>query len=124
MSDDLKTYPELQNLELMKLRKQILDLEVENRKYKEILKENDLLDEIEDTTVNVVEVMCLSELNKLKELSDKGGLTLEDTKILDLLHKNLMLARGEVKPEKSKGKKKNEQTTVAELLSIVTGDKK
>jgi len=123
MSDDIKNYPEIQAMEIVKLKKQVIDLEIKLKNYETILKENDLIDEIDFSNVNTVEVICVSEINKLKEISDKGGLLPDDVKMLDLLHKNLLLARGKEPEKASKGKKKD-KVDVGELLSIVTGDKK
>lgn len=120
MSDkDFQSYPELQALEITKLRRKILDLEVEVRKYRDILQENDLLDEVDDSSISNEEAICLEQIKMLKELSDKAPLSLEDVKILDLLVKNLLAIRGKAPAEDSGKKKKKQTTTVADLLKIV-----
>lgn len=108
-------YPELDVLEISKLKKRITELEIELTKAQEVLKDNDLLDEV--LKVSDTEAICTNEIAKLKIASDNGILTLEDVKILDLLVKNLLAIKGK-SPEESKGKKKGAKS-VGELLSIV-----
>jgi hypothetical protein len=98
----------------------VAELEIELTKAQEVLKENDLLDEV--MKVSDTEAICTNEIAKLKIASDNGILTLEDVKVLDLLVKNLLAIKGKTPIESDKGKKKG-QKTVAELLSIVTGNK-
>jgi hypothetical protein len=114
-------YPELDSIEIESLKKQIKELQLQIGKYKALLQENEI-DLEEEPLKNTVELICEVEILKLQELSNKGGLTMEDTKILDILHKNLLLARGELKTEKKDSKKGAK--SVAELLSIVSGAKK
>lgn len=112
----MSTYPELDSLEIERLKNKISELEIELSKAKAVLKDNDLLEDV--SVVSEEEIICVNEIHKLKLASDKGILTFEDVKILDLLVKNLLAIRGksvaEVKPSKKKGTK-----SVAELLSIV-----
>lgn len=108
-------FPEIDNLEISKLKKKISELEIELAKAQEILKENDLLDEV--AKVSDTEAICTNEIAKLKIASDRGILTLEDVKILDLLVKNLLAIKGKA-PEEEVKKKKGAKT-VGELLSIV-----
>jgi hypothetical protein len=112
------TYPELDSLEIERLKKKVAELELELSKARSVLKDNDLEEEI--SNVSEAEAICINEIHKLKVASDAGILTLEDIKALDLLHKNLLLARG--KPAEEKKDKKKGAKSVAELLSIV--DKK
>lgn len=112
------TYPELDSLEIERLKKKVAELELELSKARSVLKDNDLEEEI--SNVSEAEAICINEIHKLKVASDAGILTLEDIKALDLLHKNLLLARG--KPVEEKKDKKKGAKSVAELLSIV--DKK
>jgi hypothetical protein len=111
----MSTYPEIDSLEIQKLKKRISELEIKLAKAESIIKDNDLDEEA--SSISDVEAICLAEINKLKVISDKGILSLEDTKVLDLLHKNLLLARG--KPAEEKKDKKRGAKSVAELLSIV-----
>lgn len=111
----MSTYPELDKFEIERLKKKVADLELELAKARAVIKDNDLEDEV--TEISDAEAICISEIKKLKVASDNGILTLEDIKILDLLHKNLLLARG--KPVEEKKDKKRGAKSVAELLSIV-----
>lgn len=108
-------FPEIDSLEIERLKKKVAELEIALLKARAILAENDLEDEA--PAISDEEVICVSEIHKLRVASDSGILTLEDVKILDLLVKNLLAIRGkgisEEKPKK-KGTK-----SVAELLSIV-----
>jgi hypothetical protein len=111
----MSTYPELDSLEIKQLKKKIAELEIELAKAQAILKENDLIENV--SQVSETEAICANEIHKLKVASDNGILTLEDIKILDILHKNLLLAQG--RPVEEKKDKKKGAKSVAELLSIV-----
>lgn len=50
---------------------------------------------VEKIRIQDEEMICLMQIQKLKESSMARTLTLEEVKKLDLLHKNLKLARGE-----------------------------
>lgn len=114
----MSIYPELDSIEIQKLKKRISELEIELSKAQAILKENDLIENV--SQVSETEAICTNEIHKLRVASDNGILTLEDIKILDILHKNLLLAQG--RPVDEKKDKKKGAKSVAELLSIV--DKK
>ena len=111
----MSTYPELDSLEIERLKKKVAELEIELAKAHSILRDNDL--EEETANISDAEIVCVNEIHKLKVASDHGILTLEDVKVLDILHKNLLLARG--KPVEEKKDKKRGTKSVAELLSIV-----
>lgn len=119
---DKDNFPELQettDLELLRTRKELLELKAKVAKYEEILKENDLLDAV--PTISDTEALCVKQLAKYREVVDKGiPLSMEDTKIIDLLHKNLLLARGKSVPAEDGRKKKKKEDTVdvAKLLQI------
>lgn len=114
----MSTYPELDSIEIKQLKKKVAELEIELAKAQSILKENDLIENM--SQVSDCEAICVNEIHKLKVASDHGILTLEDVKVLDILHKNLLLAQG--RPVDEKKDKKKGAKSVAELLSIV--DKK
>lgn len=114
----MSTYPELDILEIERLKKRISELEFELNKARTVIKNNNLEDE--SNNISEIEIICINEMHKLKIASDNGILTLEDIKALDILHKNLLLARG--RPVEEKKDRKKGAKTVAELLSIV--DKK
>jgi hypothetical protein len=111
----MSVYPELDNLEIKQLKKKVAELEIELAKAQTILKENDLLEKA--SQVSDCEAICANEIHKLRVASDNGILTLEDVKVLDILHKNLLLAQG--RPVEEKKDKKKGAKSVAELLSIV-----
>lgn len=110
-------YPEL--MEQTDNNKRLLELEVLVMKYKKILEENELLEDV--NKISDVESLCINELAKLKIISDNGILGLNEIKALDLLHTNLLRAKGQVS---DKEKKKGPVKTPAELLSILDGYKK
>lgn len=114
----MSAYPELDQLEIERLKKKVAELEMELAKAHAVLKDNGL--EEETANISEAEAICANEIHKLKVASDYGILTLEDVKVLDILHKNLLLARG--RPVEEKKDKKKGAKSVAELLSIV--DKK
>lgn len=111
----MSTYPELDSLEIERLKNKVAELEMELSKARSILRSNDL--EEETANISDAEIVCVNEIHKLKVASDHGILTLEDVKVLDILHKNLLLARG--KQVEDKKDKKRGTKSVAELLSIV-----
>lgn len=82
--------------ELQALRNKIQSLEGENIKLRILLKEATG----EDAPVESIsdeEVICVQEIAKLRGVSNDRALNLEEVKQLDLLHKNLKIARGENK---------------------------
>ncbi len=90
---------------------EILALKQENKKLKnQLTKYQVLLKEIEDEAdpnmITDVEVICISEINKLKEYSGQRELTTDEIKNLDILHKNLKIVRGENPRTKSQGNTK------------------
>jgi hypothetical protein len=117
----MSIYPELDSLEIERLKKKVAELEMELAKARAVLKDNDL--EEEAANISEAEAICANEIHKLKVASDNGILTLEDVKVLDILVRNLLAIRNNNtetdKKEKKKGKK-----SVSELLSIVEGVKK
>lgn len=118
---DKESFPELEHsddLALLKARKEIIELKAVLQQYEGILRENDLLEEA-PKTVSDAEGICIRELARYNELSQKGaGLTLEDVKIVDLLVKNLLLAQGKRPVEVEKKTKKEEKADVATLLKL------
>ena len=103
--------------ELKALKKRILELEREVAKLVEIIKANDLEDEIDNIDhTSDEEFICINEIHKLKDLSDKGLFTQEEAKTLDILYKNLRMIRG-LSSDKPKGKVK--EADIGKLLEIV-----
>jgi len=123
-SDSNKTLLGMEaTFEITALKKRIQQLEEENHKLKQILKDNDLEEEIEGLTQTVTdeEFICVNEIRKLKELSEKGLFTENEAKVLDILYKNLRAIRGQSPVDKSS--KSNKKADVAELFKIVEGSK-
>jgi hypothetical protein len=87
----------------------------ENVRLKRTLQEYGI-EEISDMTD--VEIICIQEIKKLKELSEFSSLTQDDAKTLDILHKNLRMARGEIVKKEPKGNK----ASISDLLKIVEND--
>lgn len=110
------SFPELDNLEIESLKKNLRDLNLQLAKYKALLQENEI-DIEESPTMSNEELICISEIAKLKDISDKAGLMIEDVKILEILVKTLLSIRGK-SPEPEKKIKKGAKS-VGELLSIV-----
>lgn len=93
------------------------ELELENEKLKKTLLDNGIQDN-KISLLSDVEVICVLEIKKLKVLSEKGLLNNNEVKALDILHKNLLQARGLYKNE-TKDSKKSGPKEVADLLKIV-----
>ncbi len=115
------SFPELEetsDLELLRTRKELLELKTKLAQYEAILAENDLLEDA-PKIVSDAELICTRELARYNELSQKGaGLTLEDVKIVDLLNKNLLLAQGKAPVVIEKKTKKEDKQDLATLLKI------
>lgn len=69
----------------------------------------------EEMHITNVEYICLKELDNLKHYAMNGGLTSDQAKVFDLLHKNLRMARGNVDKKEPPGK----AMTEGELLKLV-----
>lgn len=100
---------------------EIAALRVENTKLRnEITKYQILLNEIDsEANPNLVtdeEAICVEQIRKLKESSSKRTLTTDEVKKLDLLHKNLKLARGEI--DRVKNQNKAGQYSIKDLENI------
>lgn len=103
--------------EISALRKKIKELELENTKLQILLKEIN-----EDANPNMIsdtEATCTEQIQKLKENSSKRELTTDEVKRLDLLHKNLKLARGE--NARVGAKSKVNDMSADELTDLVKG---
>lgn len=82
-----------QEFEVSALKNEIQKLKTELTKYKILLNEVD--SDANPEIVTDTESICVMEIRKLKESSTKRQLSTDEIKRLDLLHKNLKLARGE-----------------------------
>lgn len=116
MSDDILGMEV--NFQLDALRKKVAELEKENLKLSQIIRDNDLdIDDISDMSDE--EYICLSQIARLKEQSDNMAFDQEQSKIFDTLVKDLNIIRGGNVKRKAKKKTKAE---VAELISIAKGE--
>jgi ribosomal protein S13 len=116
-SDDIiKEYTE--HVETLNQNTEIARLKTEIERLKQILVENDLEEEFTDTrSVSQEEQICIDGINHLSKLFANGTFTKDDAQMLDILHKNLRLCRGQSTGENSN--KKTKKASVSELLSIV-----
>lgn len=111
-------FPEIEDLEIIKLRKELSELKAKLAEAEQILNENGLLGKV--TTESDEVRVCRTQIAKLAEISDKGiPMQLEDIKVLEILVKTLQIAKGKASVEvKEKPKKKDEKPDIAKLLSI------
>jgi hypothetical protein len=119
--NDKPEFPEIADLEIIGLRQKVRELEAENAKFKQILKDHRLLDGVQ--AITDAEIIAVSGLLHLKEIQKRGPLQLEDIKIYDLLHKNILMAQGKKVPEEKEKKSKDKQPDVGNLLKMATGKK-
>lgn len=82
-----------QEFEVVALKNEIKKLKNEITKYRILLDEVDA--DANPDIVSDEESICVMEIRKLKESSLLRALSTDEVKRLDLLHKNLKLARGE-----------------------------
>ena len=92
------------------------ELEKENTKLKILLKDYGVDAHADDVTDE--EAICVLQISKLRERASSRMLTLDETRQLDLLHKNLKLARGET----VRTKKKVTKLSTTELLDRLKSD--
>jgi hypothetical protein len=103
-------------LELTLVKEKLLKVETENARLTQIIKDNDLDEELGiDAFISNEEHICVKEISRLKELSDKALFTQEDAKTLDILYKTLSSIRGKA-PVKEK---KTKAADITELFKIV-----
>jgi len=109
-------------MELKALRSEIDKLKAEVSKYKKVIVEHGIEDEVDDfvAIVSPEEKICLDGIGHLAELFKNGTYDSNDTKNFDLLHKNLRLIRGHVDTAKKKAGKFDKDAA----LAIVEGFKK
>lgn len=86
------------------LQSEVLKLRVEKQKLEILLSDNGI--GVDPEAISDIEAVCVQQLKMLREKSALQPFTETDSKILDIIHKNLKLARGEKIPEnRSKAKK-------------------
>ena len=90
------------------------DLQKEVLRLRKILESYGILEEMHITNI---EYVCQKGIDNLKHMVMRGMLDSDATKSLDIIHKNLRMARGSIPKKERPGKK----ATEAELLRIVDG---
>lgn len=104
-----------------RLRASEKDLTNKVNELTQVIIENGLEEEIgAKKTISVEEQICLDGISYLAKIFQRGTFVDADTKMFDVLHKNLRLIRGQYGDE---DKKKTKPANVKELLSIVTEKK-
>lgn len=104
---------ELQNQALVK---KLTEIEKEKEKLLQIIKDNDLEDQLDFTvTLSDEEHICVTEIKRYKDVVDLRPLADEEVKNLDTLFKILRTIRTGKDPSPKKQKKIN----VADLLKVV-----
>jgi hypothetical protein len=108
-------------MELKALRSEIDKLKKENKELMKVLLENDLGEEIGvEKVMSPEEEICVDGIRFLAERFKNGTFDTNDTKIFDLLHKNLKMARNEISETKSK---RSKPAKIGDLLKIVEDTK-
>lgn len=105
-------------LEIKALRDEIQKLKNQVTKYRILLKETD--ESANPDSVSDEEVICVEQISKLRKYSANRDLTSDEIKNLDVLHKNLKLARGENIRVGSQNKTKKK--SVEELEKLAEGE--
>lgn len=107
------------SLELDALKKKISELESENAQLKEVIKVNDLEDEIgEISLLSIEEKICMDGIRHIASLIEAHDYSDKDVKNFDVLYRTLRTIRGQAAPPK-----KVKSADVGELLKIVEGEK-
>ena len=107
-------------LELKALKEELDESRAIVDKLKQIIIENELVEELEDANIDIVSVeekMCREGMNHLATLYTNGSFEYKDTQNFKILFEILQGIRGK-QPVKAKKAKK---TNIAELMSIVKG---
>jgi hypothetical protein len=73
----------------------------------------------QEAHVTNIEFICQKGIDNLKKILQSGTFTQDEAKTLDILHKNLRMARGKLDKKETPGQK----ATEAELLKIVENEK-
>jgi hypothetical protein len=97
------------------LKKELQEIKLMYTKYELTLQNYGLIEKASDITDT--EAICVEQIKKLKAKSAIAAFSETDSKVLDLLHKNLRVARGEKVEEGKKGKTKN--LSNEDLLTLI-----
>ncbi len=104
-------------LELKAVRREVDKLKEQNDKYKKIILENGLSDEIDgETIVSIEEKICMDGIRHLADLFKNGSYDRNDVQNFDILHKNLRTIQGH-----TGSSKKRKKPDIKEALKIVEG---
>lgn len=129
MSDvkyDIDREEKLPDLEVLRLRQELVEARKQLEAAQAVLEENGLSD-AKPKEMTPHEKICHQQISKLAELSNKGiPFTIEDIKALEILVKTLLAIQGKGISEEvvNAKKKKNKAPSVADLLSIVKNNPK
>lgn len=119
---ELQEYARAQFLTLLQANKRIEHLETENTHLKSQIEAMKVRSE-EKPEIRLQsneQDLCEIEIKRLKDIALERALTLEETKRMDLLVKNLYLAKGKPTPSGAKGRKTEEPLTDSELIKLAT----
>ena len=101
--------------ELLALNKRISDLESENGRLKQIVKDNDLEDEIEDIDcTSLEEQICVKGIRYIADLVESQDFDKNDISSFQILFNTLRTIRG----QKTNSTKKGKSVGLSELLQI------
>ena len=106
------------DFEIAALYREVEQLKNEIAKYKVILSELD--DSFDVGIVSDTEAICIQQIAKLKDDSSHRELSTDETKKLDILHKNLKIAQDD--RGKLEGKDKAGDLSKEELMKIIKGE--
>lgn len=104
-------------IELKAYKKEVEQLRADVERYKKVIIDNDLADEIEnEKLVSMEEQICLNGIAHLAKVFENGSFDRNDTTMFDTLFKVISQIRGH-----STGDKKKKKVDVKEALKIVEG---
>ena len=116
---ELREYAKAQFVTLLSANARIKTLEAENDRLQQqvdaLSSKSDLLPKTTE------ENLCSIELNRLLEVAKGRAMTLEETKRMDLLVKNLYLAKGKNPPEKPKEDKSLDEGALMKFAVLPDG---
>lgn len=95
--------------------KEIDELKKENYSLKKTLEE---YGETKYSPINEIEFICLKGIEELKKLVMLGQITDKDAKTLDILYKNLRIARGKLDTKD----KNNKRHSPEQLIRLIDGN--
>ena len=104
----------------MILSHRIIELENENNKLKQVVSLYEEEEKQRQRVVPTEEIICIEEIDTLRNKQKEQGLELNDVKMLDILIRNLYALRGTKLQQNNKNSKNINE--VDELLKIVEAD--